>query len=186
MEFRRLELPEVILVVPDVHRDARGFFLETYHARKYREGGIDATFVQDNQSRSRRGTLRGLHAQLRSPQGKLVRAAQGEIFDVAVDIRPGSPTFGKWVGATLTAANAEQLWVPPGFGHGFCVLSDEADVEYKCTALYDPTDEIAIRWNDPTIGIRWPLAEPVLSARDQAAKPLAECRAPLAEAGRRR
>lgn len=184
MEFRRLALPEVILVVPDVHRDARGFFLETYHARKYREGGIDATFVQDNQSRSRRGTLRGLHAQLRSPQGKLVRAAKGEIWDVAVDIRPGSATFGKWVGATLDEENAHQLWVPPGFAHGFCVLSEQADVEYKCSALYDPGDEIAIQWNDPAIGVRWPIAEPVLSARDQAARPLAELRERLEEAMR--
>ena len=184
MEFRRLALPEVILVVPDVHRDARGFFLETYHAKKYREGGIDAVFVQDNQSRSRRGTLRGLHAQVVNPQGKLVRAVSGEIFDVAVDIRPASPTFGKWAGARLTAENAEQLWVPPGFGHGFCVLSEEADVEYKCSALYDPKDEIAIQWNDPAIGVRWPVAEPVLSARDQAARPLAECKARLLEGAR--
>lgn len=174
MEFRRTELPEVILVVPDVHRDARGFFLETYHARKYREGGIDAVFVQDNQSRSRRGTLRGLHAQVRTPQGKLVRAVRGEIWDVAVDIRPGSPRFGRWVGAPLSEENAHQLWVPPGFGHGFCVLSEEADVEYKCTALYDPADEIAVLWNDPAIGVRWPVTEPSLSARDLAAKPLAE------------
>ena len=184
MEFRRLALPDVILVVPDVHRDARGFFLETYHARKYREGGIEASFVQDNQSRSRRGTLRGLHAQLRSPQGKLVRAVKGEIWDVAVDIRPGSPSFGGWVGSTLSEENAHQLWVPPGFGHGFCVLSEEADVEYKCTTLYDPGDEIAIQWNDPAIGILWPVAEPVLSARDQAAPPLAELRARLQEAYR--
>jgi dTDP-4-dehydrorhamnose 3,5-epimerase len=184
VEFRRLALPEVILVVPDVHRDARGFFLETYHARKYREGGIDAVFVQDNQSRSKRGTLRGLHAQVKSPQGKLVRAVSGEVFDVAVDIRPSSPTFGRWVGATLTAANAEQLWVPPGFGHGFCVLSEEADVEYKCSALYDPADEIAIQWNDPAIGVAWPVEGPVLSGRDQAARPLAECRARLAEGAR--
>jgi dTDP-4-dehydrorhamnose 3,5-epimerase len=184
VEFRRLALPEVILVVPDVHRDARGFFLETYHAKKYREGGIDAVFVQDNQSRSRRGTLRGLHAQVANPQGKLVRAVSGEIFDVAVDIRPSSPSFGRWVGATLTAANAEQLWVPPGFGHGFCVLSEEADVEYKCSALYDPKDEIAIQWNDPAIGVAWPVGEPVLSARDSAARPLAECKARLAEGAR--
>jgi dTDP-4-dehydrorhamnose 3,5-epimerase len=184
VEFRRLALPDVILVVPDVHRDARGFFLETYHARKYREGGIEASFVQDNHSHSRRGTLRGLHAQLLSPQGKLVRAVKGEIWDVAVDIRPGSPSFGRWVGSTLSEENAHQLWVPPGFGHGFCVLSEEADVEYKCTTLYDPGDEIAIQWNDPAIGIRWPVAEPVLSARDQAARPLAELRTRLQEAYR--
>lgn len=181
MEFRRLELPEVILVVPDVHRDARGFFLETYHARKYREGGIEPAFVQDNQSRSRRGTLRGLHTQVRTPQGKLLRAVRGEIFDVAVDLRPASPSFGRWVGATLSEENAHQLWVPPGFGHGFCVLSEEADVEYKCTALYDPADEIAVLWNDPAIGVRWPVREPVLSARDQAARPLAECAERLKE-----
>jgi dTDP-4-dehydrorhamnose 3,5-epimerase len=181
VEFRRLALPEVILVVPDVHRDARGFFLETYHARKYREGGIAGPFVQDNQSRSRRGTLRGLHAQVRTPQGKLVRAVRGEIFDVAVDIRPASPSFGRWVGAPLSEENAHQLWVPPGFGHGFCVVSEEADVEYKCTALYDPADEIAVLWNDPAIGVRWPIGEPVLSARDLAAKPLAECAPRLEE-----
>ena len=184
MEFRRLALPEVILVVPDVHRDARGFFLETYHARKYREGGIDTSFVQDNQSHSRRGTLRGLHAQLKSPQGKLVRAVKGEIWDVAVDIRPGSASFGRWVGATLSEDDACQLWVPPGFAHGFCVLSEEADVEYKCSSLYDPGDEIAILWNDPVLGIEWPLREPVLSARDQAARPLAELVARLQETSR--
>jgi len=184
VEFRKTELPGVVLVVPDVHRDARGLFMETYHARKYREGGIDATFVQDNQSRSRRGTLRGLHAQLRSPQGKLVRTVAGEIWDVAVDIRPDSPTFGGWAGATLTEDNAHQLWIPPGFAHGFCVLSETADVEYKCSALYDPADEIAIQWNDPAIGIRWPIADPTLSARDQAAKALRECEARLREAMR--
>ncbi len=175
MEFQRTELPEVVLVVPDVHRDARGFFLETYHARKYLDGGIDARFVQDNQSRSRRGTLRGLHAQVRSPQGKLVRVVRGEIWDVAVDIRPHSPTFGRFAAAALSEENAYQLWIPPGFGHGFCVLSDEADVEYKCTTLYDPGDEIAIRWDDPAIGIPWPIREPVVSARDRAAPRLAEC-----------
>ena len=184
MEFRRLEIPDVILVVPDVHRDARGYFLETYHARKYREGGIEASFVQDNQSHSRRGTLRGLHAQLRSPQGKLVRAVKGEIWDVAVDIRRGSASFGRFVGAALSEENAHQLWVPPGFAHGFCVLSEEADVEYKCTTLYDPGDEIAIRFDDPSIGIPWPVAEPVLSARDQAAPRLAELARRLEEASR--
>lgn len=184
MEFRPLEIPGLVLVVPDVHRDPRGFFLETWHARKYAAGGIDAGFVQDNQSRSSRGILRGLHAQLRSPQGKLVRAARGEIFDVAVDIRPASPTFGRFAAATLSEANAHQLWVPPGFAHGFCVLSGEADVEYKCTAFYDPADEIAIRWDDPAIGIPWPLAQPQLSQRDREARPLAECRARIEEAMR--
>ncbi|HEX2484536.1 MAG TPA: dTDP-4-dehydrorhamnose 3,5-epimerase [Myxococcota bacterium] len=184
MEFKPLELPDVILVVPDVHRDARGFFLESWHARKYAAAGIEAAFVQDNQSRSARGILRGLHAQLRQPQGKLVRAARGEIFDVAVDIRPGSPSFGRFAAAILSEENAHQLWVPPGFAHGFCVLSDEADVEYKCTTFYDPTDEIAIQWDDPAIGIRWPVADPVISARDRAASPLAECRARIEEAAR--
>jgi dTDP-4-dehydrorhamnose 3,5-epimerase len=184
VEFKPLELPDVILVVPDVHRDARGFFLETWHARKYAAAGIDASFVQDNQSRSARGILRGLHAQLRQPQGKLVRAARGEIFDVAVDIRPESSSFGRFAAAFLSEENAHQLWVPPGFAHGFCVLSDEADVEYKCTTFYDPTDEIAIQWDDPAIGIRWPVADPVISARDRAARPLAECRARIEEAAR--
>jgi dTDP-4-dehydrorhamnose 3,5-epimerase len=184
VEFKPLDPPEVVLVVPDVHRDPRGFFLETWHARKYAGAGIGASFVQDNQSRSARGILRGLHAQLRSPQGKLVRAARGEIFDVAVDIRPSSPTFGRFAAATLSEENAHQLWVPPGFAHGFCVLSEVADVEYKCTTFYDPADEIAIRWDDPAIGIRWPVAEPLLSARDRAARPLAECRARLEEAMR--
>ena len=181
MEFRPQPIPDVLLVVPEVHGDARGFFLETWHERKYREGGIGAAFVQDNQSRSRRGTLRGLHAQLKSPQGKLVRAARGEIWDVAVDIRLGSPSFGRFVAATLSEQNAHQLWVPPGFAHGFCVLSEEADVEYKCTTLYDPGDEIAIQWDDPAIGIPWPISDPVLSARDRAARPLAECVARLRE-----
>jgi dTDP-4-dehydrorhamnose 3,5-epimerase len=175
VEFRPTELPDVVLVVPDVHRDARGFFLEIYHAHKYEAGGIRARFVQDNQSRSRRGTLRGLHAQVRSPQGKLVRVVRGEIWDVAVDIRPSSPTFGRWAGAALSEDNAHQLWIPPGFGHGFCVISEEADVEYKCTTLYDPTDEIAIRWDDPAVGIPWPIRDPVISARDRAAPPLREC-----------
>jgi dTDP-4-dehydrorhamnose 3,5-epimerase len=184
VEFRKTELPDVVLVVPDVHRDARGFFLETYHARKYRAGGIDARFVQDNHSRSRRGTLRGLHAQLRRPQGKLVRVVRGEIWDVAVDIRPHSPTFGRYAGATLSEQNAHQLWIPAGFGHGFCVLSEEADVEYKCTELYDPADEIAIRFDDPAIGIPWPVRDPVISPRDLAARPLAECLERLKEASR--
>ena len=169
MEFRRLALPEVILVVPDVHRDARGFFLETYHAGKYKAGGIDAAFVQDNHSRSTKDTLRGLHAQWRKPQGKLVRTLQGEIFDVAVDARRGSPTFGKWFGARLTSENHHQLWVPAGFVHGFCVLSETAEVEYKCTDLYDPGGELGVRWDDPAIGIDWPIRQPILSAKDAAA-----------------
>lgn len=174
MRFEATALPGVILIEPKVFRDERGFFLETYHREKYVQGGIGETFVQDNHSRSALGTLRGLHAQLESPQGKLVRATAGEIFDVAVDIRRGSPTFGRWVGYRLTSENFLQLYVPPGYAHGFCVLSPEAEVQYKCTALYDPTDEISLAWNDPEIGIAWPIAEPLLSARDRAALPLSE------------
>ncbi len=166
MKFIQTGLPGVLLIEPDVFRDARGFFLETFHARKYREGGIPYDFVQDNHSRSQRGTLRGLHAQLRRPQGKLVRAVKGEIFDVAVDIRKGSPTFGKWVGATLSEENFRQLFVPPGFAHGFCVLSEIAEVEYKCTDFYDKADEIGVLWS--SAGIDWPVKEPLLSAKDAA------------------
>jgi dTDP-4-dehydrorhamnose 3,5-epimerase len=169
VRFVPTALPEVVLVEPDVHRDGRGFFLETYHAQKYREAGLDAVFVQDNHSRSSRGTLRGLHAQLRRPQGKLVRAVEGEMFDVAVDIRPRSPTFGRWVGARLTGDNFHQLWIPPGFAHGFCVLSESADFHYKCTDFYVPTSERGIAWNDPDLGIPWPVTAPLLSARDAAA-----------------
>ena len=174
MKITPTQLPEVILVEPRVFRDERGFFLETYHAEKYRQGGIDAVFVQDNHSQSTQGILRGLHAQRLRPQGKLVRCVEGEIWDVAVDIRRGSPTFKQWVGVTLSAADFRQLWIPPGFAHGFCVLSPRAQVEYKCTALYDAADELAIAWNDPEIDIAWPLAgEPILSAKDRAAPRLA-------------
>jgi dTDP-4-dehydrorhamnose 3,5-epimerase len=174
MEFRRFDLDGVILVAPDLHRDERGFFLETYHRDKYAAGGIPETFVQDNQSFSYQRVLRGLHAQLQYPQGKLVRAIVGEIFDVAVDIRPDSPTFGRWVGATLSAENAHQLYVPPGFAHGFCVLSEEAHVQYKCTDVYRPGDEIGVVWNDPEIGIEWPVPDPVLNKKDREAPRLAE------------
>jgi dTDP-4-dehydrorhamnose 3,5-epimerase len=169
MRFRPTELRDVILVEPDVHRDPRGFFLETFHARKYAEGGIAGPFVQDNHSRSVKGTLRGLHAQRAHPQGKLVRAVEGEMFDVAVDIRPASPTFGRWVGVRLSGENFRQLYLPPGFAHGFCVLSDIVHVEYKCTDFYDPKDEISIVWNDPDLAIRWPVAEPIVSPKDQRA-----------------
>ena len=162
------DLPGVLVLEPIVHRDARGFFLETYHAERFREAGITATFVQDNHSRSARGVLRGLHAQRRNPQGKLVRAVAGEVFDVAVDIRPGSPTWGGWTGITLDAESLRQLWVPPGFLHGFCVLTEWAEIEYKCTAPYDRDDEIGVIWNDPDIGIEWPIREPTLSAKDTA------------------
>lgn len=176
MKFTQTHLPGVVLVEPDVFRDARGFFLETFHERKYREGGIPWSFVQDNQSRSQRGTLRGLHAQLERPQGKLVRALRGEIWDVAVDARPGSATFGQWFGATLSDADFRQLFVPPGFLHGFCVLSEVAEVEYKCTAFYDREDEIGVRWDDPAIGIAWPLRDPLLSPKDAQLPSLEELR----------
>ena len=180
MRFLPTELPGVVLIEPDVHRDARGFFLETWHERKYAEAGISGPFVQDNHSHSARGTLRGLHAQLRRPQGKLVRAVEGEMFDVAVDVRPDAPTFGRWVGFLLSGANFLQLWIPPGFAHGFCVLSERVHVEYKCTDFYDREDEVAIAWNDPAIGIAWPVPKPILSARDAAAKALAEIVGPSA------
>jgi dTDP-4-dehydrorhamnose 3,5-epimerase len=170
------ELPGVLLLEPDVFRDPRGYFLETFHERKYREAGIPHSFVQDNLSRSTRGTLRGLHAQLRKPQGKLIRTLQGEIFDVAVDIRPGSPTFGRWTSATLTGESFLQMFIPPGFAHGFCVLSEVAEVAYKCTDFYDPADEIGFRWNDPAVGIAWPIKDPLLSKKDAALPTLAELR----------
>jgi dTDP-4-dehydrorhamnose 3,5-epimerase len=160
------ELPGVVVIEPDVHADGRGFFLETYHAERYRAEGIEGPFVQDNHSRSARGTLRGLHLQLVRPQGKLVRVIEGEIFDVAVDVRRGSPTFGRYVAVTLTAENFRQCYIPRGFAHGFCVISPTAQVEYKCTDLYDPASEIGIAWNDPAIGIKWPVDEPLLSPRD--------------------
>jgi dTDP-4-dehydrorhamnose 3,5-epimerase len=174
MKFLPTAIPEVVLVEPDVFRDDRGFFLETYQTRKYGTAGLPETFVQDNHSFSTQGTLRGLHAQLRRPQGKLIRAILGEIFDVAVDIRPGSPTFGHWVSAVLSGENHHQLYVPPGFAHGFCVTSETAHVQYKCTELYEKDDEIAVLWNDPVIGISWPTAAPLLSPRDLTAPTLAE------------
>jgi dTDP-4-dehydrorhamnose 3,5-epimerase len=162
-------LPGVKIIEPKTHGDARGFFLETFSLQRYREeAGITLPFVQDNHSRSRRRVLRGLHAQRRSPQGKLVRCARGEVFDVAVDIDPASSTFGQWVGVTLSDENHRQVWIPPGYAHGFLVLSEEADFEYKCTDYYRPDDEIGVLWNDPDIGIEWPLADPLLSAKDAA------------------
>lgn len=174
MKFLPTALPEVIVVEPDVFGDARGFFLESYHERKYREGGIPGPFVQDNHSRSAKGVLRGLHAQLKKPQGKLVRVLRGSVLDVAVDIRPGSPTFGRWVSAELTGENHKQLWIPPGFAHGFATLSETADFAYKCTDFYDPADEIGILWSDPALGIDWRLSEPLLSKKDAAFPTLKE------------
>lgn len=169
MRFTPTALPEVILVEPDVYKDGRGRFVETWHERKYREGGIPAAFVQDNESSSVKGTLRGLHSQRTRPQGKLVRVLSGEIYDIAVDIRRGSPTFLKWVALTLTAESAQQVWVPPGFAHGFLTLSEEAHVEYKCTGFYDPADDLAVAWDDPDLAIDWPVRQPLLSERDRQA-----------------
>ena len=174
MRFTPTALPEVILVEPDVYKDGRGRFVETWHERKYREGGIPAAFVQDNESSSVKGTLRGLHSQRTRPQGKLVRVLAGEIYDIAVDIRRGSPTFLKWVALTLTAESAQQVWVPPGFAHGFLVLSERADVAYKCTDFYVPEDELRLRWDDPRIGIPWPIREPLLAPKDAAAPLVAD------------
>jgi dTDP-4-dehydrorhamnose 3,5-epimerase len=167
-------LPEVLLLEPRVFGDDRGFFFESYHQPRYLAAGIPAPMVQDNISFSQRHVLRGLHAQNPNPQGKLVFVLMGEVFDVAVDIRLGSPRFGRWVGATLSAANRRQIWVPAGFAHGFCVTSDTALVCYKCTDVYAPEAEYSLAWNDPGIGIAWPTDAPVLSAKDAAAPRLAD------------
>jgi dTDP-4-dehydrorhamnose 3,5-epimerase len=179
MRFYEGGLKGLIIVEPDVFSDARGFFFETYHAQKYREGGIAEIFVQDNISRSVRGTLRGLHYQLEHAQGKLVAVVDGTVFDVAVDIRKGSPSFGKWFGIELSAANKRQMYIPPGFAHGFCVLSETASMTYKCTDFYSPRDERGIIWNDPTIAIAWPVTQPLLSPKDQAYKSLKDMEAEL-------
>ena len=177
MRFIPASIPGVVVIEPDVHVDVRGFFVETYHADKYRAAGIADVFVQDNHSRSMRGTIRGLHLQLQRPQGKLIRVIEGEIFDVAVDVRRGSPTFRKWVGVTLSAENFRQAYIPKGFAHGFAVTSGVAQVEYKCTDVYDASSEIGIAWDDPDIGIDWPMSDPVLSERDRRHPRLADVRA---------
>lgn len=167
--FQRLEIPEVVLIEPKVFQDGRGFFMETYKFSDFAAFGITERFVQDNHSRSLRGVIRGLHYQ--NPpkaQGKLVRVVAGEIFDVAVDIRRGSPTYGKWVGERLSSENKRMLYIPPGFAHGFCVLSREAEVVYKVTEEYAPEHEAGVIWNDPNIGIRWPVADPIISEKDAA------------------
>jgi dTDP-4-dehydrorhamnose 3,5-epimerase len=165
-------LPGVVIIEPRVFRDDRGFFLETWHLAKFAEAGIDASFVQDNHSRSRKDTLRGLHFQRTQPQGKLVRVVAGEIFDVAADVDPASPRYGQWVGVLLSADNFRQIYVPPGYAHGFCVVSEVAEVEYKCTAFYDPADEGGVMWNDRRLSIEWPTNTPILSRRDQQHPPL--------------
>jgi len=174
MKVITTELPGVLLIEPNVFGDQRGFFMETYHQARYQEAGIPERFVQDNHSRSRRGVLRGLHYQRVQPQGKLVWVARGQVFDVAVDIRRDSPTFGRWAGAVLDDGNHHQFYIPPGFAHGFCVLSEEADFFYKCTDYYHPPSEQGILWNDPAIGIDWPIQEPLLSAKDLRLPLLAE------------
>jgi len=173
MQFFPSIIPEVIRIEPQVFGDARGFFMETYQAQRFAAAGLPTNFVQDNHSRSRQSTLRGLHYQIQHAQGKLIRAIVGEIYDVAVDIRRSSPTFGQWVGMILSAENKHQLWIPPGFAHGFYVISDYTEVVYKTTDFYEPKWECTILWNDPAIGIRWPIPEgqsPLLSVKDSQSK----------------
>lgn len=167
--------PEVLLIEPDVYRDARGFFMETFHAARYGAAGLPVSFAQDNHSRSVAGVLRGLHYQLQHPQGKLLRVVTGAVFDVAVDIRRGSPRFGQWVGIELSGENCHQMYVPPGFAHGFCVLSGHADVLYKCTEVYDPDDEYGIAWDDPALAIDWPPMDYLLSDKDRQFPALRAC-----------
>ena len=177
MKVIETELPGVVIVEPAVYGDARGFFKEIWQGRRYGEVGIDLEFVQDNLSRSSARTLRGLHYQIPHAQGKLVQALAGEVFDVAVDLRRGSATFGHWTGVSLSESNHRQMYVPPGFAHGFCVVSETADVLYKCTDFYFPESERTLLWTDPSIGIEWPLTgEPILSEKDQNGVPLAETR----------
>jgi len=172
-------LPGVLVIEPKVFGDARGFFLETFHKQRYEAAGIPGSglgFVQDNHSRSSKGVLRGLHFQLENPQGKLVSAGTGAVFDVAADVNPDSATFGQWVGVELSEENHRQLWIPPGYAHGFCVLSEVADFQYKCTALYHPESDAGIAWNDPDLAIDWPIQSPLLSDKDRALPHLTEAK----------
>jgi dTDP-4-dehydrorhamnose 3,5-epimerase len=174
MKFQSLSIPDVIRVTPTVFSDHRGYFMETWRVSLFEQAGIGTGFVQENQSLSNRGTLRGLHYQVRQPQGKLVRVIAGKIYDVAVDLRQSSPTFGRWVASPLSADDRAMLWIPPGFAHGFLVLSGSAEIIYRCTDYYAPEHERSIRWDDPDLGIGWPLADgatPLLSVKDQQAKP---------------
>jgi dTDP-4-dehydrorhamnose 3,5-epimerase len=169
MNVRPTEIPDVLILEPRVFEDSRGYFFESFNSRELAKTGINYQFVQDNQSRSVRNVLRGLHYQLRQPQGKLVRVVRGEVFDVAVDIRRSSPTFGKWAGVILSEQNKQMFWIPPGFAHGFLVLSESADFLYKTTDFYSPSDERTIRWNDPELAIKWPIqGHPVVSPKDAA------------------
>jgi dTDP-4-dehydrorhamnose 3,5-epimerase len=184
MNITETRIPAVKLIEPKVFGDERGFFMETWNQKAFREAGINATFVQDNHSRSIKNTLRGLHYQIRQPQGKLVRVTRGEVFDVAVDLRTNSPTFGQWVGEYLSEENKRMLWVPPGFAHGFLVTSATADFQYKCTDFYAPEYERSIRWNDPTLKINWGVTHPedlLLSGKDQDAQSLEQATAELTE-----
>ena len=174
MKVLEAVLPGVLIIEPKVFGDARGFFLESYQAERYRQLGIAHTFVQDNHSRSARGVLRGLHFQRSRPQGKLVSVSRGSVYDVAVDINPASPTCGQFVAVELNDENHRQLWIPPGYAHGFCVLSDIADFQYKCTDYYIPEDEGGLLWNDPQVNIPWPIEQPLLSAKDQRNPTLAQ------------
>lgn len=177
MKVIETKLPGVLIIEPKVYGDARGFFLETFHKQRYAEAGIPGEgleFVQDNHSGSRKGVLRGLHFQLRNPQGKLVSACTGAVFSVAADVNPDSPTFGQWVGVEISEENHRQLWIPPGYAHGFCVLSDIADFQYKCTALYDPASDAGVAWDEPQLAINWPVADPILSDKDRALPRLAD------------
>ena len=174
MKITPMRLPEVLLIEPQRFGDARGYFIETWREERYRTAGMALPFVQDNLSCSAQGILRGLHLQHPNDQGKLVYVLEGTVFDVAVDVRVGSSSFGKWTGATLSAADHRQLWIPPGFAHGFCVTSETALFAYKCTAPYSAADEVGVRWNDPDIGIPWPVTEPRLSSKDAALPRLAD------------
>jgi dTDP-4-dehydrorhamnose 3,5-epimerase len=174
MTVTPLALPEVLLIEPVVHADARGHFLETWQASRYADAGIDVEFVQDNRSFSRAGVLRGLHYQWPNPQGKLVSVTAGRIFDVAVDVRRDSPRFGQWVGEELSAANHRQLWIPPGFAHGFAVVGDSAVVAYKVSGRYDRASEVTIRYDDPALAIAWPVTDPIVAEKDAAGRRLAE------------
>lgn len=174
MNVIETNLPGVLIVEPKVFGDQRGFFVESYQRQRYQEAGIGPDFVQDNQSRSCKGVLRGLHFQVKNPQGKLVRVSRGAVYDVAVDINPDSPTCGQFVGVELTEENQKQLWIPAGYAHGFCVMSDVADFQYKCTDYYAPGDEGGILWNDPEIAIPWPVDTPILSEKDEQHPTLAQ------------
>ena len=178
MKVIKTDLPEVLVLEPKVFGDDRGFFLETYHRQRYRDAGVDVDFVQDNHSKSAQGVLRGTLRRVAPPQAMLVWCIRGKIYDVAVDVRPASPNFGKWTGVELDSENKRQIYVPAGFAHGFCALSEGVEIIYKCSDLYDPSDEGGVIWNDPAIGIRWPISEPSLSKKDAVLPPLAAAKLP--------